>query len=99
MFQKLQDRNNYLNRPHKRGKKKTDTEENPVKNKKSFVSARAGCSKWSSSLPAIEHNEVIDPQVEYAEQRDFINNNPTLVTERSSQIPQLIHIAKFKISF
>lgn len=66
---RLQERNNYLNRPCKRPSK--IGEENPVKNKKSNVSARAGCVNWNPSS-SVTLNTAED---KFSAQRSFINSN------------------------
>lgn len=87
---KLQDRNNYLNRPHKR--KTTSSLENPVTSKKRLVSAaRAGCINWApqnneENSPDKENDTNLEETNEnfynmlektYPEQRSFINSLPS----------------------
>ncbi|XP_050311254.1 uncharacterized protein LOC126746895 [Anthonomus grandis grandis] len=86
---KLQDRNNYLNRPHKR---KTTAVENPVSSKKRLVSARAGCINWAppnnkeNNSPVKDDDKNIQETNEnfynilektYSEHRSFINTLPS----------------------
>ncbi|VEN62885.1 unnamed protein product [Callosobruchus maculatus] len=56
LFCKLQDRNNYLNRPHKAKR----SNENPTTSKKRCVSARAGCSNWAPDVIAQTNEEVLE---------------------------------------
>ncbi|CAH0564813.1 unnamed protein product [Brassicogethes aeneus] len=92
-FSKLQERNNYLNRPHKRHHKDNSKEQSPILIKKKYVSARAGCSNWSpNSLIEQNVNEIITPldnsfeelmTKSFPEQRHFLNSTPA---PTSSQI-------------
>ncbi|XP_031327771.1 uncharacterized protein LOC116166304 [Photinus pyralis] len=52
LVSKLVERNNYLNRPHKR--KSTEAQSSPIVSKKRVLSARAGCVNWS---PEIGHHD------------------------------------------
>ncbi|CAH0560505.1 unnamed protein product [Brassicogethes aeneus] len=81
LFNKLQERNNYLNRPHKRNC--NDQRLSPIASKKKCLSARAGCSNWSPNVPAevTDDNEPM-PNLDdfeklmvtsYAQQRMFLN--------------------------
>lgn len=72
--QKLMDRNNYLNRPHKRPLKEKSDNTNPVVAKKQPMSARAGCSNWNPSVsPSVIGLE--EREKDYPLQREFINDN------------------------
>lgn len=72
--QKLLDRHNYLNRPHKRPIKPSTDNSNPVHVKKSLMSAKAGCSNWNPAiLPNV--NGLEEREKEYPLQRQFINEN------------------------
>ncbi|XP_050312063.1 uncharacterized protein LOC126747450 [Anthonomus grandis grandis] len=102
LMHKLQERNNYLNRPHKNTNLLS---ENPVKTKKRQVSASAGCTNWSPQLPAIseeyksreeissitEENFVDVMEKSYAEQRQFLNRlPPPSITEIQEDWPILL---------
>lgn len=83
VFKKILDRNNYLNRPHKR-KMGVDTEVQA--NKRLNMSRRAGCSNWAP--PVLDENDSknLDPQStkeqcddqDYALQRQFLNTIPNV---------------------
>lgn len=55
----LYERNNYLNRPHKRKPDDEDSPGNPSKNHKGLTSARAGCHNWGPSTCTSYSNEEI----------------------------------------
>lgn len=90
---KLQDRNNYLNRPHKR-KSNENNSPNPVKVQKRYLAARAGCPNWwpdDSEKPGTSRKEpimIIEGseasiyqllQESYSAQRSFINEIPPIL--------------------
>ncbi|CAH0563085.1 unnamed protein product [Brassicogethes aeneus] len=77
-FLKLFDRNQYLNRPHKRSLE-FKAPKIPNKKIKQVTSAKAGCSNWQPQL-----SKEDDPlKITYAEQRHLLNNieNVPTVTE------------------
>lgn len=89
LVNKLQDRNNYLNRPHKRKVNQVDCN-NPITNKKGRVNARAGCINWSPTTHEthdieVNMNDIATDEnfyqilnTTYNEQRGFINKSPII---------------------
>lgn len=82
LVNQLQDRNNYLNRPHKRPIK-TQSQESPINNKKQNVNKRSGCTNWDPPLFSSTSN--LDNI--YALQRDFINKGATSVNDFKEKWP------------
>ncbi|XP_074040911.1 uncharacterized protein [Leptinotarsa decemlineata] len=90
VFKKLQDRNNYLNRPHIT--KRTASMSNPMANKKQRLFQRAGCSHWDPPLPDGENVSTNGKMSEdnpdlletlhetFPQQRDFLNRHPSRET-------------------
>lgn len=89
VFKKIQDRNNYLNRPHKRKSLalQPSDADNPVVNKKIKTCQRAGCISFEPPVTElIEKSDLLsesNPNFEemflksYPQQRNFLNKNPT----------------------
>lgn len=89
LVSKLQDRNNYLNRPHKRRGPESSTLD-PILTKKRSVSARAGCVNWSANhefkqkenittlTEGTDENFYAVLEETYSEIRLFINDSPSL---------------------
>nr|XP_023012729.1 uncharacterized protein LOC111502798 isoform X1 [Leptinotarsa decemlineata] len=87
VFRKIQDRNNYLNRPHKRKSKQSF--DIVVNNKKTEMSRRAGCTNWDPPVneptgsymsQITENDEHLEEKLQkcFPEQRRFLNKNPSL---------------------
>lgn len=91
LVHQLQDRNNYLNRPHKRPLKQ-NANENPVKNKKSNVVARVGCVNWDPPTPTVESTAIQTSDSQYAIQRDFINNENATIKAVIGKWPALFEL-------
>lgn len=72
IFFKLTDRNNYLNRPHKRAASPSSSE-CPVKNKKRLLSKKAGCRNWAPEIPINNNNN--EDQVNKAKNIDVGNED------------------------
>lgn len=104
LVRKLIDRNNYLNRPHKRGWQGTVT---PLKLRKQKMNAVAGCVNWEETSPI--NNEIKSDQEKlksinendkeyyellektYSDQRAYLNNieTPPSVNEIRENWPVL----------
>lgn len=114
LIRKLIDRNNYLNRPHKRGWE--DSNPTPLKLKKKKMNSVAGCSHWEQSAEPTEDqsdqeklktlNETSDEyynllEKTYSDQRIFLNNieSPPSVDEIKEQWPALLQKAGAKWHF
>lgn len=81
--QKLLDRHNYLNRPHKRPIK--TNAKNPVVNKKSKMFAKAGCSNWN---PPLNENATDEFEKLYPAQRQYINDESPNVNDLKMKWPE-----------
>lgn len=110
---KLVDRNNYLNRPHKR---KSDSQtECPVLHKKRQLNKRAGCSNWAPPVTDCIEQNTVDYKImmnansedfntlmetTYPQQRMFINNvNPPTVQQIKQEWPVLFSPRGIKYHF
>lgn len=89
IYNKLIDRCNYCNRPHKRTASSTKVE-NPIKTKKVKLGERAGASNWNPDLTDTDiereitdfdiddHNFEVTFKRTYPKQRQFLNTNPSM---------------------
>lgn len=113
LIRKLIDRNNYLNRPHKRGFEGTST---PLKLRRKKMNMVAGCSKWEEltspkedqsdqiklkSLKETDEEYYILLEKTYSDQRVFLNNieSPPTVDDIKLNWPCLFETSGIKWHF
>ncbi|CAH0559188.1 unnamed protein product [Brassicogethes aeneus] len=104
LIRKLIDRNNYLNRPHKRGWENSPT---PPKYRKKKMNSVAGCSNWEESASPSEDQSLQEKlknikesdekyydllEDTYSDQRIFLNNveSPPTVQDIKKNWPVLL---------
>lgn len=113
LIRKQIDRNNYLNRPHKRGFEGTST---PLKLRRKKKNMVAGCSKWEEltspkedqsdqiklkSLKETDEEYYILLEKTYSDQRVFLNNieSPPTVDDIKLNWPCLFEMSGIKWHF
>lgn len=82
LFSKLTDRNNYLNRPHKRTSNEKFLQPAIPKNKiKMILNARAGCSNWQPDIP--DTVQVAETDQEKLKTMDVTNDEIIILLENT----------------